>query len=296
MTIAPSLFERIEPFLRSCADLVNACNARSAAGDQDSDRYERFEQTRQELMQSMPDAASAWEGLRKFWPPVIAVLSRSVQVRESGQYLRRLADQISEYHEGGSWISQILGVLDNEPILVIEPKTRIGILARISGVVDNFQLNALIMDAFPKSWFLAPRRVSRRAAKIARGEGPQQPNDTVVGVWNLYTWAAIHPGYKLPVAGDQSSSENWIWNEGKPDDIPIFNGRRVILLGPRSYPRFWMSQRTFSALRANLEIERQLSANELDEWLNGFLAEKNSSLTSADKPAKPPLNSTDSPA
>src|SRR2546423_1566882 len=82
-------------------------------------------------------------------------------------------------------------VLDNESIVAIEPATMLGVLGRISGVVDNFQLNVLLMDGFPKSGFFARRRVPQRVADVARGVGPQQTNEMVTSVWNLYTWQAI---------------------------------------------------------------------------------------------------------
>jgi hypothetical protein len=136
--------------------------------------------------------------------------------------------------------------------LAIEPKTMLGILGRISGVVDNFQLNVLLMDGFPLSGWFASRRAPKRVAEVAKGKGPQQTDDIVTGVWNLYTWRPIQPGSTLPDPNDYGGSATWIWNEGAPEDIPVFEGRRVILLGPATYPRNWQSQRMFARLPAQL--------------------------------------------
>ena len=51
----------------------------------------------------------------------------------------------------------------------------------MSGIVENFQLDTLLMDEFPRD---APR-VSKDAVAVARGSGPQQIDETVTGVWNL---------------------------------------------------------------------------------------------------------------
>jgi hypothetical protein len=161
--------------------------------------------------------------------------------------------------------------------LAIEPQTTLGILGRISGVVDNFQLNVLLMDGFPKSGFLARRRVPQRVADVARGVGPQQTDDTVTGCWNLYTWKAIEPGFKLPDPKDYAASAHWIWNEGSPEDIPVFQGRRIILLGPASYPRSWQSLRMFDKLPAKLECERKLTKSESTDWLQRMVAAKSAS-------------------
>jgi hypothetical protein len=90
----------------------------------------------------------------------------------------------------------MLSVLDAEPILVIEPATRQGITGRMSGVVDNFQLNMLLMDIFPR--INSAPRISREAADIARGIGPQESDEVITGAWNLHDWRAIQAGYKLP--------------------------------------------------------------------------------------------------
>jgi hypothetical protein len=88
----------------------------------------------------------------------------------------------------------------------------------MSGVADNFQLHTLVMDALPAD---RPRlgrhrrRVSASAAAIARGAGPQQSDETIIGSWNLYTYRALRDG-RLPPADDLSAKDSWIWNEGIP--------------------------------------------------------------------------------
>jgi hypothetical protein len=163
--------------------------------------------------------------------------------------------------------------LHQEPIVVIEPQTRTGMLGRISGVVDNFQLNVLLMDGFELAEGL-PRRVSQKAVDVASGRGPQQIQEAVKGAWNLYTWRAIRPGFTLPDAKDLASKTTWIWNEGRPEQIPVLDGRRVVLLGPPSYARGWPAQRTFAYLPAALERERTLTADEVEQWLDTMVRAK----------------------
>ena len=274
-TIAQQLTERLGALLESAAALANACVAQMPESeDEDKDPIEVFENAREQVAPTMVQQNAAWDALEQFWPPSIAVFSLSPEARNSARHLRNFAAQISEYHEAGHWLEMMLAVLDDEPIVVIEPQTTLGILGRISGVVDNFQLNVLLMDGIPRSGLFARRRVPRRVADIARGIGPQQSNDTVTSVWNLYTWQAIESGFALPDAGDYGSSDHWIWNEGAPDDIPVFDGHRVVLLGPASYPRSWQSQRMFADLPAALEIERKLSKEEIHDWLQLMLTAK----------------------
>ncbi len=269
-TVAGPLTEQLESLLKLSAEFTDSCLAKLKETDlgQADDQQEMFEKTRKQLANQMKQHSAAWEALQVFWRPAIAVYSLSSESRSTATHLREYAAKISDFHEAGHWLTQILDVLESEPILVIEPHTGKGIIGRISGVVDNFQLNVLLMDCFPKSGFLARRRVARPIVDVARGTGPQTSEHTVTGVWNLYTWQAIQPGNKLPDPKDFESREHWVWNEGTPSDIPVFEGHRTILLGPASYSRSWRSQRTFDKLAANLDIERQLSKAESNEWLN----------------------------
>ena len=151
----------------------------------------------------------------------------------------------------------------------------------MSGVVDNFQLHMLLMDEFPSPGGILGRRrrrISRSAAAVARGEGPQQTDEDVVGAWNPYAYAA-YSGGSLPDPEDVESRDLWIWNEGVPADIPVFRDRRVVLLGPPSYERHWTAQRTFDPLPATLDA-RALSRDEVQEWLAAIEAENERSRPS----------------
>lgn len=275
MAIAEPLTERLGSLLESSVSLADACVAAIPESDaEDRDTIDEFEKARQQVGLKMPAQNAAWEALEQFWRPAIAVYSVSPESRRAARPLRERAAKISEYHEGGYWLRLMLSVLDNEPILVIEPHTTLGIVGRISGVVDNFQLNTLIMDQFPRTGFFSRRRVAHRVAEVARGKGPQQTNDTVTGVWNLYTWQAIQPDLKVPDLHVDEAVAFWVWNEGSPEDIPVFKGHRVVLLGPRSYPRMWQSQRMFDKLPAELTCDRQFTKEETRAWLERMMLAK----------------------
>lgn len=271
--LAGPLTERLTTLLESSVALAEACRARLPKNpDEKKDADQIFGELRRHLAVSMPEQNAAWDALQQFWKPAIAVFSVNPPARAAARALRDPAAKIADHHEAGHWLRLMLSVLDDEPILVIEPKTLLGMLGRISGVVENFQLNVLIMDAFPNPGWFARRRVPKRVADVARGVGPQQSSDNVTGVWNLYTWKAIGPDFRLPDAQDYGGAGTWIWNEGMPEDTPVFEGRRVILLGPASYQRFWRSQRMFDKLPAKLEIERQLTKSEAKDWLGRMIA------------------------
>ena len=280
-TIAAPLVERLGPLLDGSARLAEACLERmpqpaereQGAEEEDGEGHsEAFEAAREQAAPELPGEAAAWDALEQLWPPMIAVFSASGPWRARARRLRETAARIADHHEAGHWLWLMLSVLDDEPILVIEPEKRLGVLGRMSGVVDNFQLHVLLMDVFPKSGLFRRRRVPGRVAEIARGNGPQQTADVVMGTWNLYTWQAVGPDLSLPDPQGLGTPANWIWGEGVPEDIPLFEDHRVILLGPPSYVRTWQSQRMFAHLRASVECTRTLDADEIHQWLERMAA------------------------
>lgn len=287
-TIAEPLTRELARLFPAAAELADLCLARMPAvpapsvaspgpvpddADDDDDddgdhrlRDEIFEDVRAELAPEHPALNAAWEALEGLRLPAIAVYSASTPARAAARPLRTWAGRISEHSETGFWLDLLLSVLDDEPIVVIEPATRLGILARISGVVDVFQLHVLLMDAFPARGWFPRRRIPRHVADIARGDGPPS-TESVEGAWNLYAWGAVRPDRTLPAPDDHASNHFWIWNELMPEHIPVFEGRRAVLLGPASYRRFWEADRRFHGLRAELAVERTLSPDEVDGWL-----------------------------
>ena len=284
--MAAALRAQLKINLEACGKLADACLAIMPPrveedSDDEEDEQEQdvgdpaFEEARMKLAPKMPTEIDAWESLNTWWRPAIAAYSSSDMARMAASSLRPLAQKIAPYHQGGHWLSIMLGILHEEPILVLEPSTGLGISGRISGVADNFQLHTLLMESFPSSGIRAGTRVSRLVAEIARGIGPQQvEEEPVTGFWNLYNWQAVQSNGELPAADDFTHSSVWLWNEGYPADIPLFEGQRVVLLGPPSLERSWNAMRIFEFVPASLKIEKTLSSDEVRTWLQKMAAAK----------------------
>ncbi|MEA2154893.1 MAG: hypothetical protein QOE11_1033 [Solirubrobacteraceae bacterium] len=219
---------------------------------------------------TMPEASEAWERLQAIWPGAIALLSADPEGRAEAADLQPLAGELQDVHEAAGWLTAMLSVVHEAPFVAIEPATGIGITGRMSGIVDNFQLNVLLMEAVP---WTGSRGVARGAAATARGEGPQQTKETVEGVWDLYSYAALAPDGSFPPAlpdGDEVD-ETLIWDEGMPAHIPVLDGHHVILLAPTAYERNWRAQRMFANLPASLDRE-VLDEAGVAQWLERIRA------------------------
>ncbi|GAA2711602.1 hypothetical protein ACFY2R_25130 [Micromonospora olivasterospora] len=60
----------------------------------------------------------------------------------------------------------------------------------------------------------------------------------------------------------------WIWNEGAPADIPLFEGARVVVLDPPPYQRSWNNIRRFPMMSASLTVAGALPPAEAADWLD----------------------------
>lgn len=224
---------------------------------------DEFDAAMESAKKALPREASDWARLESFHLPVLSVFASSPEARSRAakRWLSKLA--AFEASAAAHWLVRMLKTLHRERIIVIEPSLARGFEALISDISSNFELRdmlAMLMwqNRFSKTpglgRFLEILRPVPKAGK---------------GVWNLYNWASVCEG-RLPPASDQSSSRHWIWGEGCPADITEFEGLRVILLGPPSYPRGWNVGQELPQLRAELEIQRWLDATEIKDRMTRF--------------------------
>lgn len=202
---------------------------------------------------------------------VIAHLSRSKPLRAVARARPELLDK-SRAADGaaghGSFLTDMLRVLDDEPLVVLHPGERKGYEVRISGVADNFQLHTLLAGELigdPGKGWLNGKKPPAAVVALARGDGMPTGELHTTGAFNLWNWTGLQPDGTLPTG--QDGSDHWIWNEGAPADIRPFEGMRVVLLGPPPYPRGWNAGRRFPNMPAEFAVQRVLSFDEVADWL-----------------------------
>jgi len=279
------IHRRLEEVLPQASYLVRECQKRELAkvplqttfaNHAEEDAYfERVElvgvQAFEEISNAHPMTRDAWNQMGALWPACVALYSLDVAARVRGRAFLPVLEPLASRHEGAHWLQKLLPVLDQEPLLVIDPTKQTGITAQMSGVADNFQLQTLLMDAFPRGW-IEGRRVSQSAVDVAIGVGPQQTNETITGRWTFYQASALSPEGKLHSAQDKNSTPYRIRGEGSPSDILVIDGRRVILIGPASDKRTWPSVRLFRNLRASLNEVQVLDKAGVRDWIRQLTA------------------------
>lgn len=200
---------------------------------------------------------------------IIAILSISPSY--ISKYRAQLKDNISVAmvcYPVCYWVYVLLEVLFDEPIVVIDVDNHIGFEGKMSGVSDNFQLQYLLMG---QSELNEQAAISEEDLSVANGTGIHISNSIMVGKWNMYTHEIIEQDDWVDIKRGPAKTfelqDFWILGKDTPMDIPVHNGKRVILLGRCSNKQPAKLQRTFKNLKANVEVDRVLSEEEINTWL-----------------------------
>lgn len=243
--------------------------------EMDEERDEKIDMLYMDLLNDEDftdeEARNSVMALDKFYTCCISLFSVNRENFCKGkEALQKKVAYIDNYSQGCYWLNKLFGVLFDEPVVVIDIDNKIGFEGKISGVADNYQLQYLLMSIPMLND--GKSLISEESLAVLDGSGEQSSETIIEGKWNMYNlevteqseWDDFVSGKnKMP----DSSSDAWIWGEGEPQDISLHNGHRVILLGKPSYQRTSRVQRTFKNLEANIEIEKELTEEEINKWL-----------------------------
>jgi len=150
------------------------------------------------------------------------------------------------------WLLGLLLVLDDEPLIALHRETGRGFRLTISGVGDNSQLHTLLAAALRGGRWRGklPGKVPSAAVVAAATDGDPTPAEPIVGQFNLV-----------------DGFGKWIWNDGRPYDIPFFYGVRVVVLDPPPYARSWTEGRLYPLMAPTVTVAESLPRDEAARWL-----------------------------
>ncbi|MGW0923079.1 hypothetical protein ACWD3J_29205 [Streptomyces sp. NPDC002755] len=197
--------------------------------------------------------ALAWCSIEEWQPPALAVLCRSAEVRRrhASAILPACRELAALDRHDLKCLAYALAVLDDEPLVVLHRPTGTGFEIRIGGVGDNFQLHTLLAHVLIGGGHVPGTTPSAESVRLATDPEPAQGRTQAIatGAFEL-----------LAPDGER------IWNEGLPDDIPVVEGRRLLVLDEPTYQRSWNADRFFPHLPGTAELTRVLTADETRTW------------------------------
>lgn len=265
----PTLLEEVYPLTEDNEDEEPEDVALEVEGRQIS------REVANQLFTRDPQAVVAWQ-VRDLWiSPLIAHLTRSAELRRRASAHSAFHGIVEQNASSGDWLRMALRVLDDTELLVLHPEIDQGYRLKMSGVEGNFQLHLLLADLLiarqnqgNQTEGLPGTPPSPRIADAVWGRrGPQFAEETAQGAWNLYDWRAAAHWEKIATNGGTKHLYCWVWGEGIPDDIPEFEGVRVLLLGDLDSQRYFDAGRCFEGLRPSLTIEETLSSATVQSWM-----------------------------
>ncbi|MFI6478214.1 hypothetical protein ACIBH1_09800 [Nonomuraea sp. NPDC050663] len=194
----------------------------------------------------------AWSVAERWSMPAATLLQQSPELRADLAGRPRLAAAVAAIAEDRPdlWcLTGLMAVLDGERLVVLERASGRAFDVVIGGIGHNYQLHTLLMHTLVGPGLLdgappAPVWVS------AATDGPMEPVSAIQGRFNLV-----------------GADGRWIWNEGVPADIPVLDGRRVVVLDASPYLRTWNLGRAYPMMRPAITLERELPGDEAARWL-----------------------------
>jgi hypothetical protein len=306
----PGLLERLPRLNETAADFYNRCRALAAADESlidelraalAADDAEQADELSPTEIIDKHVGSEGWQQLADRFGPVlyrehpasvlghmseelfrlglIAHLSRSKSLRAAARSQPELlagtlrCDEAASSHR--SFLATMLQVLDGELLLVLHVPQRKGFDVRISGIADNFHLHTLLAGAIigppEEGWVEGEAPTPRAVAQCRDARIDRRGGDNVTGAFNLFNWTALQPDGSLPEGQGEGAAAHWIWNEGWPAEIVPFAGRRVVLLGPPPYTRYWRAGRQFQGMPGELAVEQILDASTVNDWLQRLM-------------------------
>lgn len=193
--------------------------------------------------------------LREWVLPTVACLTRDRTLLERftrDASLVGLARALGDSE--ASWLVTLASAQLDAPWRVLCVEVGRAFELRVDGVCSNFELHALLGEALVERGVPGVRNPPD-VLDVVRGARDSAERGYVEGVFELYGPGGLDALLREP---PEAPMPHTVWNEGAPTDVPVFEGRRTVLVTAPAWKRTWNGGRPFSALCASVTIEREL--------------------------------------
>lgn len=202
--------------------------------------------------------ALSWYDLDDWLDPMVAVMGqREFRLRMSHRSdVRDAAAALTGRSEGAGWVHGLALVLDDEPLIALDPATARGFRLTLGGVGDNFQLHTLLAD----------RLIGDPAEGLLPGERPEP-------AWVAAATDAAPGPFPAPASIRRrfrlfDGHGAYVWPEGRPADIEPLDGTRVVVLHPPNGRFGWQNGRVYQHMAPTLTLDRVMDRAEAAHWLS----------------------------
>jgi len=95
--------------------------------------------------------------------------------------------------------------------------------------------------------------------------GGQIVEDQWASPFSLSIWTCIKSDGSVP--SGMAGASHWIFLEGSVKEIPLWNGKRLVILGKAPFSKKFSPVRVFDKLIANIKINKLIEEKEVIEML-----------------------------
>lgn len=203
--------------------------------------------------------AMSWFDVEDWTSPMCTCMAnrqfRAVLTAGQRSQVRDTAAAIAGRVDGAQWLQGLAVVLDDEPLVVLDPASGRGFRLTMSGVGDNYQLHTLLADRLSGEGesgipgLEPPLRAWVEEATSAEPV-PHPGTDPIRRRFRLYdgTGAYVYP-------------------EGRPADIGLTGGMRVLVVHPPKGNYGWTHARSYPLMTPRLTLDAVLGNAETSTWL-----------------------------
>lgn len=222
------------------------------------------------LYAANPRACQAWQSLSLMLLATMAVLTRRMDFRQAARTNPELVLSLvalRERNREANFVASTLAFTDGLELLVLHPGEGLGFLVELEAVNTNFHLFTLLQGELIGNGHLpGAEPLDPTVIGVARGEVPHEAVVNDHARFHFYNWAGLQPDGTL--AADDMAT--WIWGEAHPEEIPEYEGTRLVILGPAVLgARGWDSNffaNIHDALRSAARVVEVLSAEQVASW------------------------------
>ena len=206
--------------------------------------------------------ATSWFDVMNWIKPMITCMARRefrsalpaeavTAVRDAAAAMA--AKKSDDIARSAHWLEGLAMVLDDEPLVVLDPASGRGFRLTMSGIGDNFQLHTLLADRLSGTDGV-PGLVPPQRDWVA--EATDAPLVNHLGTDPIVRRLRLYDG-----------TGRYVYPEGRPADIGTTSGTRVLVIHPPNGNYGWAHARTYAHMKPALTLDTALTPGEAASWL-----------------------------
>jgi hypothetical protein len=163
----------------------------------------------------------------------------------------------------------LVNALDTE-MIIIHGTEKKGFLVSVSGCSDGklFSLAMaanLVQTEAKEANLLTGTRPGKVFLDFLDSMGEQVLEEQWGNPFTISTWCCVKPDGSVP--SGMAGASHWFYTDGSIKELPLWNGKRIAIIGKAPFAKKFAPVRVFDKLRVSIKIIKNLSEQEVTSML-----------------------------